>query len=271
MADIYSAPIVPGDSNLPIPVTIVENDTELYWRMALDMFREVSVGSPEDSPTVFIVPVGPVWQYRRFILLVKELGLDLSQLHLFFMDEYLADGDSLIDAAHPLSFRGFVENELDDLLTAPTSLFTREQIHFPDPADPGDYDEAIADMGGADVCYAGVGINGHLAFNEAPCGPDEPSRVLELTPETITTNSHTALGGAYERIPRKAVTVGMKSILSSRRLSLWMNRPWQQTAARKLLFGPVGRDFPASFAREHENASLTMTSYVAEVPKFGLR
>ncbi|MDF1568740.1 MAG: hypothetical protein RQ801_03060 [Spirochaetaceae bacterium] len=271
MADTYSAPIVSGNSNLSMPVTIVENDTELYWRMALDLFREVVRGNREGRRTSIIVPVGPVWQYRRFIVLVEELGLDLSQLHLFFMDEYLADDGSLIDTAHPLSFRGFVEEELADLLSAPTLGFTRNQIHFPDPADPGAYDEAIADMGGADVCYAGVGINGHLAFNEAPCGPDAPSRVLELTPETITTNSHTALGGAYERIPKKAVTVGMKSILSSRRLSLWMNRPWQQTVARKLLFGPVGPEFPASFARKHENASLTMTSNVAEVPKFSLR
>lgn len=271
MVDIYGEPIVPGDSNLPIPVTIVENETELYWRMALDMFRAVSAGVRENRRTIFIVPVGPVWQYRRFLILVNQLGLDLSKTHLFFMDEYLADDGSLIDAGHPLSFRGFVEEELADLLSAPTSLFTRKQIHFPDPAEPGGYDTAIADMGGADVCYAGVGINGHLAFNEAPCGPDAPSRVLELTSETITTNSHTALGGAYERIPPKAVTVGMKSILSSRRLSLWMNRPWQQTVSRKLLFGPVGPEFPASFAREHGNASLTMTSSVAEVPKFGLR
>ena len=63
----------------------------------------------------------------------------------------------------------------------------------------------------------------------------------------------------------------MKSILASRRLSIWMNRPWQKAVVRKLLFGPVTPDFPASWAREHADATLTVTALVAEPPAFALR
>ncbi|MCK5248484.1 MAG: hypothetical protein KAJ98_00875 [Spirochaetaceae bacterium] len=268
--EIYDRILEAADPSLPMALRIAENDTTLYWLMALEMYREVSTDLDNGRQSVFIVPVGPIYQYRILITLIDQLPIDLSGLHLFFMDEYLDVNDALIDSGHPLSFRGFVDMELADLLTGRHG-FRREQVHFPDPADPEAYDGAIADLGGATVCFAGVGINGHLAFNEAPCGPESLSRIVNLTPETITTNAHTALGGAWEMIPRRAVTVGMKSILAARRLSLWMNRPWQRAVARKLLFGPICPDFPASYACNHPVPSLTVTAAVAEAPHFGLR
>ena len=270
MNDFLERELSADDDSLPLPLSITESDVDLYWLMALDMYRERAADLRAGRRTVFIVPVGPVYQYRRFITLVDSLPLDLSGLHLFFMDEYLDAEDRAVGIDHPLSFRGFIRRELADPLSG-RHEFNPAQVHFPDPANPEAYDAAIAALGGASVCYAGVGINGHLAFNEAPSGASSPSRIVSLTPETITTNSHTALGGAYERIPRRVVTVGMKSILASRRLTIWMNRPWQKTVVRKLLFGPITPEFPASFAREHGKAELTITATVAEAPRFGLR
>lgn len=270
MDDFLTRALISGDTELPLPLRTAENDTVLYWWMALDMYREISADLAEGRETVFIVPVGPVYQYRYLIDLLTSLPLSLSGLQLFFMDEYLDENDGLLPVDQPLSFRGFINRELAPLIAGGFG-FSGTQLHFPSAENPEAYDDSLEKLGGASVCYAGVGINGHLAFNEAPSGEDAPSRVVALTPETITTNAHTALGGAYERIPRRAVTVGMKSILAARRLSIWMNRPWQKTVVRKLLFGPIGPEFPASFARRHEAASLTITSEVAEVPQFGLR
>ena len=283
MKDFYTRKLDEQDASLPLPLRIAGSDTDLYWRLALDMYREISADRIAGRPTVFIVPVGPVYQYRRFVELLDDLPMDLSDLHLFFMDEYLMDDDAAgpraVPVDHPLSFEGFIRRELVDRLADQRGRttgncrhgFIPEQVHFPDPADPAAYDAAIDELGGPTVCYAGVGINGHLAFNEAPCDADSPSRIVDLTPETITTNSHTALGGAFEAVPRRAVTIGMKSILSARRLSIWMNRPWQKAVVRKLLFGEVGGHFPASFARQHGNADLNITTMVAETPQFALR
>ncbi|RKX89221.1 MAG: hypothetical protein DRP70_04360 [Spirochaetes bacterium] len=270
MGDFLDRVLTTGDSELPMPLQVAGNDTILYWRMALDMYREISTDLGLGRETVFIVPVGPVYQYRYLLDLLTALPLNLSHLHLFFMDEYLDEKDNLISVGHPLSFRGFIGIELKPIIDGAFG-FRKAQLHFPVPSAAEDYDENLKNLGAATVCYAGVGINGHLAFNEAPSPKNSPSRIISLTPETITTNSHTALGGAYERIPKRAVTVGMKSILASERLSIWMNRPWQKTVVRKLLFGPIGSDFPASYAREHTSASLTVTAEVAEVPLFGLR
>jgi glucosamine-6-phosphate deaminase len=125
-----------------------------------------------------------------------------------------------------------------------------------------------------------VGINGHLAFNEPPEPEDGmsdeafrelSSRVLSLSRETITINSNTALRGAFDQIPQRAVTVGFKQIMASRRLRIYLNRPWQSAVIRKLLFAPQGAYFPATFARTHPDVRLTLTGLVAERPQFALK
>lgn len=281
---IYTREITETDRSLPLPVRIVESEVDLYYRIAVSMFRQIAENNAAGRDSVFIVPVGPTFQYRRFAWLCDEMPLDLSRLHLFFMDEYLTSDGRWIDADSSLSFRGFVQREVVDTVPSKCGL-KADGIHFPDPGDPAEYDEALDRLGGAQVCYAGVGINGHLAFNEpaaprsgdgtAPRDADAfaqlPSRGVDLSRETITINSNTALGGAWDQIPARAVTVGMKQILSAGRLEIYLNRPWQKAVARKILFGPVSAAFPASLARRHGNALITMTEEVAQAPQFALR
>lgn len=267
----YTRNIEPDDR-----VRIVESEIDLYWQMALDLYLRIERNNAADRDTVCIVPVGPTFQYRRFVWLMRERQIDLSRLFLFFMDEYLTDDGGLIAPESPLSFRGFVRRELVEPLGDGGSGFRAAQVFFPDPADPSAYDHRLHLLGGAEVCYAGVGINGHLAFNEPPDWEDPafeslPTRVVDLSPHTITINSNTALGGAWDQIPKRAITVGMGQILASRELRIYLNRPWQRAVVRKLLWGPVTARFPASYAQRHPNATVTMTREVAAPPDFGLR
>src|SRR5689334_22603852 len=103
---------------------------------------------------------------------------------------------------------------------------------FPDPQNPGMIQKLIDSRGGVDACFGGIGINGHIAFNEPP-EPGEiislaefgalPTRTVTLARETRTINSVT-VGGEISIVPRRAVTVGMKEILASRRLRFCCNR-----------------------------------------------
>ncbi len=284
--EIYHTDIHTGARDLPLPVEVVDSDVDLYYRMALAMYLEIEGANGGDGDSggsrtppgecVFIVPVGPVFQYRRFVWLVKQRPIDLSRLHLFFMDEYLDGDGELIPEESPLSFRGFIRRELIEPLGS-TGGFSAERVHFPDPRDPEDYDRRLADLGGARVCYAGVGINGHLAFNEPEAALSAEdflqlgTRVIALSRETITINSNTALRGAFERVPPRAVTVGFRQIMEARKLRIYLNRPWQGAVVRKLLFGDISPSFPASFARRHPDAGLTLTSEVAQRPSFALK
>jgi glucosamine-6-phosphate deaminase len=133
--------------------------------------------------------------------------------------------------------------------------------------------------GGVDACFGGIGINGHVAFNEPP-EPEEgisdhqfvvlPTRVLNLTRETRTINSVT-VGGEITIIPKRAITIGMKEILMSRRLRFYCNRVWQSAVVRRVLHGPITAKCPASFIRTHPDASLTIADYVADLPNIQLR
>lgn len=254
----------------PVPVEIVESEVDLYYRIAVEMIALVRENNAAGRPTVCIVPVGPTFQYRRFAWLCDAFPTDLSNLHLFFMDEYVASDGRVVPVDSSLSFAGFVQRELLERVDGRHNL-DAAKVRFPDPSDPAAYDRAIEALGWPDLCVAGVGINGHLAFNEPPSGADAPSRVVDLTRETITINSNTAMGGAWEQIPPRAVTVGMRAILASRRLRIYLNRPWQSSVLRKILFGAAGPHFPASFSRNHPDATITVTPEVARKPAFALK
>jgi glucosamine-6-phosphate deaminase len=122
-------------------------------------------------------------------------------------------------------------------------------------------------------------VNGHLAFNEPPESSIEmsaeafatlPTRILSLSRETRTINSVT-VGGEISVIPNRAITVGMKEILGSRRLRFYCNRQWQSGVVRRALHGQLTPACPASFLRTHADASLMVTDYVAAPPHIQLR
>jgi glucosamine-6-phosphate deaminase len=194
------------------------------------------------------------------------------------MDEYLTDDDQWVPEDHVLSFRAYLNRKFYDLLD-PALAPPPEHRVFPDPRDLGAVPRLIAARGGVDVCCGGIGITGHVAFNEPP-EPGEamsveafaalPTRILALTRETRTINSVT-VGGEISIIPRRAVTVGMKEILGARRLRLYCNRSWQSAVARRVLHGPITPACPASLIRTHPDATLTVAAYVAAPPDVRLR
>ena len=129
---------------------------------------------------------------------------------------------------------------------------------------------------GCDVCFGGIGITGHVAFNDPP-EPGEamsleafkelPTRVVRLSRETRLINSITTSRGNIDRIPEFAVTVGMREILESRKVRIYMNRTWQAAIVRKILHGPVTPSVPASLLQEHPDVRFTIAAYVAELPE----
>lgn len=242
--------------------------------MAEEIAQVIALNNRLDRPTCLIVPVGPVGQYEPLARIIAEEHLDCTRVTLINMDEFLDDNGHWIDPAHPLSFRGFMDRAFYALLP-PSVHFSPENRVFPDPADPGAAGALIAERGGVDVCFAGIGLNGHLAFNEPePVSADEfrarPARVLAIAPES---RAHMAvnLSCAIGLIPERAVTLGMREILAARRLSLYANRPWQCGVVRQALHGPVSALCPASFIQTHADASLTLADFVAEPREVRLR
>lgn len=262
------------------PVTVqVRPDAAAVGRaLAEAMFQAILERAAEPQGATLIVPVGPVEPFPLLAEMLNHRGVSCRTTVFINMDEYLTDAGDWLPRVHPLSFRGFMDREfyarLDPALAPPPAHRV-----FPDPHDCAGIGALIAARGGVDLCCGGLGINGHLAFNEPPepgvsLSPSEfaalPTRVLDLSRETRTINSVT-VGGELSVIPHRAVTVGMKEILAARRLRFGCNRPWQSGVVRRALHGPLTPACPASFLRTHPDASLTVTPVVAAPPDPHLR
>jgi glucosamine-6-phosphate deaminase len=277
---IFSIPPERLGKGTRIKVEILETEDDIYHDFARVMFNEIGKNNASGRPTVFILPVGPVGQYKRLVRLCNQEGVTCANLVCINMDEYCTDdGKDWIAYGNPLSFRRYMDDQFYNLLDRDKRVKDKNKI-FPDPKDLREVPQRIAELGGVDICFGGVGILGHIAFNEPPepgerVDPNEfkrrPTRVLNLNRETRLINSVTAANGWVDAIPRKAVTVGMKEILGSRAVRIYMNRLWQPAIVRKFIHGPVTPFCPASFLQEHPDVKVIIAAYAAQVPGPKLR
>ncbi|MCP5371259.1 MAG: glucosamine-6-phosphate isomerase [Hyphomicrobiales bacterium] len=265
----------------PIPLEVVADDDAVIRRFADDMLAEYAAARAAGrAKVVFILPVGPVGQFDLVADRCNARGISLADLVVINMDEYLTpDGRDFIPTSDPLSFRRHMDDHfyarLDPALAPPP-----DQRLFPDPRDLDGVPRAIAAHGGVDVCFGGIGITGHVAFNDPPEPGEEttlaafrdlPTRVVSLSRETRLINSVTTSRGNVDRIPRLAVTVGMREILASRKVRIYMNRQWQSAQVRKILHGPVTAAVPASLLQQHPDVRFVVAAHVTELPEPQLR
>ena len=149
-----------------LPVIVMEDNAEVFHSMAVEMVDEIKKHNEKGEKTVFICPVGPVGQYPYFVDMVNEQNISLKNVWFINMDEYLDDEKQWISKDHPLSFRGFMQRTVYDKVR-PELVMPEDQRVFPDPNHPEYITEQIEKLGGVDISFGGIGINGHVAFNEA--------------------------------------------------------------------------------------------------------
>lgn len=251
-----------------LQLSILDTATDVFKAMALDMITTIEENNAKDEKTVFIVPVGPVGHYPYFVELANQRQLSLKQVWFVNMDEYLDEKDQYLPLNHRLSFRSFMEKNVYGALD-PKLVMPPSQRLFPNPTDPKALDRKLEELGKIDVCYGGIGITGHLAFNEpedvsVQVFRERPTRILSISPETRTINSVGDLNGAIEAMPKRCVTIGMKQILSAKRVYLACFRDWHRAVVRRALCGSPSATFPVTLLQNHPNASITIPSSVAE-------
>jgi glucosamine-6-phosphate deaminase len=264
--------------NVPVKVRVIGDMDDVARDFAQVMIETVLEAREQGRNATLIVPVGPVDQFPVLAEMINDQRSDWRDVMLINMDEYLTDDDQWVVLDHPLGFRGFMNRKFYDLIDPELAPRPENRV-FPDPLDPEAIERVIDERGGVDVCFGGIGINGHMAFNEPP-EPGEtmsaeqfadlPTRMLSLSRETRTINSVT-VGGEMSVVPRRAITVGMREILASRRCRFYCNRPWQRAVVRRVLHGPLTAACPASLLRTHPDAEITIADFVAEPPDIRLR
>lgn len=269
--DFFEIPPQELGQGAKVPLKKLGDSGEVFYELALEMIRTIEVSKREGRTAVLILPVGPVGQYPIFVRLVMERKLSLRHCWFFNMDEYLDERDAWLPMEHPLSFRGCMEKAVYGAID-PALLMPEEQRVFPDPRDTGKASAQIRQLGGVDLCIGGLGINGHLAFNEPQ--PDLsigafaalPTRVLDISPETRAVNAAGGYGGALAAMPTRCVTLGMAEILGAKKIRVACFRNWHRGAVRHAAYGEVSSAFPATLLQQHKDAEILLTSEVARLP-----
>lgn len=241
----------------------------LHRHMAESIAAEIAAANAQGAPLRLILPVGPTGGYPYLAELIAERRLSLAACWLFFMDEYCDAKGDVLPSEHPLSFRGTIERLFLTPLRAAGCELPAERVIFPDQSNYTRLAALIESVGGIDTCYGGVGIHGHLAFNEPQVGVAERSvRRVRLNAYTITLNAIRAqVGGNIACFPREAYTLGMREILGARRLQLYCRSDggldWAKTVLRLALFGAAGDDFPVTHIRGRAYTIVTDAATLA--------
>lgn len=198
--------------------------------------------------------------YGAFAALVRELPT-VERMHLcqhwqsFNLDEYVGLGP-----ASPGSFAAEMEHHLRKPLVLPS-----HQVHLPDglAADPGAealrYRDALRQAGGVGLQLLGLGLNGHVGFNEPPCGPDSQARCVDLCPSTRQANA-SAFGGLLAKVPTQAITLGLSDILRAQRILLVVTGAAKAPILQRLLHTRPTHSLPASWLHLHPATVLLADS-----------
>ncbi len=211
----------------------------MFGAAAADAFLTLTSGF--DQPVVGLATGNsPIPMYDDLRLRVYDGDADLSRVRPFAVDEY---GGA---RQHHCSNHSFFAR-----YWAPIPRV--RPVHEFDPSVPelavecARFAVELERAGGLDVAVLGLGLNGHLAFNEPGSRADSPARVVPLAPQTRAS----ARVCWQDDTPSYGLTLGLRELLAARRVLLLVNGPHKAEIVAAALHGPVDAICPASFLQEH--------------------
>ena len=186
-------------------------------------------------------------QFEMLDVLVAEPDIDWSKVTGFHLDEYIG-----LPETHPASFRGYLKQRFTGKLP------TLGAFYFVD-GEAADLDAELARLGAAiatgpiDVCFAGIGENAHLAFNDPPADFDteKPYIVVELDETCRRQQLGEGWFPTLEDVPARAISMSVRQIMKSRLVVLSVPDARKAKAVQASIEGPVSPETPASILQRH--------------------
>ncbi len=189
---------------------------------------------------------------RQLALLPEAEQERLRERWLSFnLDEYVGV---------PPGTAGSFRRVMQEQLVRPLGL-DPERVRLPDglAADPDAearrYGEELAAAGGIGLQLLGLGLNGHVGFNEPPCEADVACRCVPLCATTRQANA-SGFGGDPGAVPRRAITLGLREILAARSILLVVTGTSKAGILRRLLSTSPSPQLPASWLRHHPDVTV---------------
>lgn len=192
----------------------------------------------------------PIGTYKQLIEWYKKGDIDFSKVKSINLDEYCG-----LPTSNEQSYRYFMNHNLFQHIN-----IKEENTHVPNglavdmEAECKRYDSLITELGGIDMQLLGIGHNGHIGFNEPNVSYEQTTHIVDLDDSTIEANSR--FFDSINDVPRKAITMGIKSIMQSKKVILIANGPDKKEIVEKALYGPVNPDVPASILQFHPDLTV---------------
>ena len=187
----------------------------------------------------------PVGTYDCLTEMYEKGMLDFSRVTSVNLDEYVG-----LDGDNDQSYRYFMNNNLFNRVNIDKArTFVPNGLAADPEAEGKAYDEHIKALGGIDIQLLGIGLDGHIGFNEPDSRFMPETHLVALHESTIEANSR--FFASREEVPTKAITMGMLSIMQAKRVLLIANGAKKKEIMEKAFFGPITPEVPASILQLH--------------------
>jgi glucosamine-6-phosphate deaminase len=227
-----------------------------------DQIRDLLASVP--AP-VLMLATGSTPQPLYAVLRERFLGgtLSLTTCRTFNLDEYWP-----CRADSPISFRHFMDQELFahcDLPAGSIGFLDGTVTEDAIQAHCQSYEQAIEDAGGIDLCLLGIGVNGHIAFNEPGAPADSRTRLVHLAESTRKRPGFPQ----GESAPTAGITVGIQTIMQSKKIIVMAFGKDKAEPVRRALEEQVSLDTPASLLHKHPAVTWVLDEAAASALQNG--
>jgi glucosamine-6-phosphate deaminase len=249
--------------NKNFKIRIIDDESNFFFLFATHVVAGIKQAADEGRQYVIILPA-PWPHYRWVAHMINSMNIDCRHVHTFNMDEWADQDGNEAPITWPGGFRYWMWKDLFSQIN-PALRMPEKQIHFPGRKNIKHYSQMIEDLGGADVCYGGIGWCGHIGFFESHLGEEfgndikaylrAGARLVELHPLTIMQScvyADNAGAGDWAYVPSKAYTIGPRDLKNSKLVSFWNagyaggGFAWQKFITRLAVHGPVTPLVPSS-------------------------
>ena len=201
----------------------------------------------------------PIPTYQKMAELYTSGAVDYSGITTFNLDEYVGLGHD-----HEQSYYYFMHENLFSHINVPEECIHVLSGTAPDSEkECADYEKMIDAAGGIDLQILGIGRNGHIAFNEPADAFAPVTHVVQLTDSTIEANKR--FFSSADEVPRKALTMGIGSIMKARAIIIIATGSDKAEAVKAMIKGPVTPECPASVLQMHPNVVVMLDEGAASL------
>ena len=232
-------------------ISVSKNEREL-GRTAAQLGAAAIREAARSKDRVTIVFATGASQFSMLEYLVREPGIAWDRVDGFHLDEYVG-----ISTTHAASFRKYLHERL---VSKVENLGVLHEV----AGDARDLDAEVARLNAligkkeVDICFAGIGENGHLAFNDPPAdfAASDPYVVVELDRACRQQQCNEGWFDRWENVPSKAITMSVKQIMKSGKIVVCAPGERKAVAVKNTLTSSVSPKFPASILQDHSDCHV---------------